>query len=77
MDLLRDAIGPFTRAGSVPVFLRKPMATCDFTWGVRTPFPICTRPCNTNYSTSGQTNVFVVLQHDCLIFRIASNHVKS
>ena len=26
-----------TRAGSVPVFLRKPMATCDFTWGVRTP----------------------------------------
>ena len=37
-DLPREAIGTFgdpiaSRGGSVPVFLRKPIATCDFPGG--------------------------------------------
>ena len=35
-----DPIGPIASQGrSVPVFLRKPIATCDFPGGVRPPAP--------------------------------------
>ena len=36
-NLPREAIGP--KGVSVPVFLRKPIATCDFQGGSRHPVP--------------------------------------
>ena len=42
-NLTGEAIGPWgpiaPRGGSVPVFLRKPIATCDFPGGSESPFP--------------------------------------
>ena len=38
MDLPQEAIGPLVSCVSVAVFLRKPIATCDFSGRVRTPF---------------------------------------
>ena len=43
MDFPREAIEPKAIAsrggGSVPEVLRKPIATCDFPWGVQNPCP--------------------------------------
>ena len=48
-DRPREAIGPlFEGGGSVPVFLREPLATCGFPdgWGGRTPCPpLWSSPC--------------------------------
>ena len=39
MNPPREAIGPLFSMGSVLVFLRKPIATCDFSVGSRHPVP--------------------------------------
>ena len=60
MKLPRNAIGAkvpiASRGGSVPVLLRKPIATCDFTGVVRTPCPPLDPP------MSHHTNAFKRLE---------------